>query len=433
MAMFNTLLKAALAATVVLVLGTAVAADESTEPRAGDQETKKVQTLSQKVHKVLVKAQESAEAGDYSGSLEILDALMVKSDKGRMNTYETATIHNFYAVNYYQMEKYSEAISAYEKVIAQPDIPDGLRQSAMFSIAQLNFVTENFQGAVDILKEWFRISEDPSSQAFVMIAQAYYQLEQYQNVPRPLIIAIKKAGQKKKPIKENWLALLRAAYYEVEDYESTSRTLELLVKMYPKKSYWIQLSGVYGLMDRESDQAAAMEAAYQGGFLDKGTEYVMLGQLLLGREVPYKAGSIIQEGMDQGLVEKSRDNWQLLAQAWAMAQELDKQIIALQAAAKLATDDGQLDYYLGQALSDKESWDQAIDAFRSAIKKGVDRPDRARMSLGMAYFNADQLDEARASFVRAARDDRSAKGANQWVNYLDTELSRRRALAAAGL
>lgn len=431
--MLKTLLNATAAATFALSIGTAFASEENGEPRAGDQETKKVQTLSQKVHKVLAKAQETAETGDYAGSLDILDALMLKSAKGKMNTYEIATIHNFYAVNYYQMEKYPEAIASYEKVVAQPDIPDGLKQSAMFSIAQLNFVTENFQGAVDILKEWFRIAENPSSQAYVMIAQAYYQLEQYKNVPRPLLIAIKKARKKKKPIKENWLSLLRAAYYEQEDYKSTSKTLELLVKMYPKKAYWIQLSGVYGLMDRESDQAAAMEAAYQGGFLDKGTEYVMLGQLLLGREVPFKAGAIIQDGMDKGLVEKSRDNWQLLAQAWAMAQELDKQIVALEAASKLEADDGQLDYYLGQALSDKESWGNAIDAFRSALKKGVERPDRARMSLGMAYFNADRLDEARASFVRAARDQRSAKGANQWIKYLDTELSRRRALAAAGL
>lgn len=431
--MYKILLKSTAAVALLLSLGASVSAEESSEPRAGDQETKKVQTLGQKVHKVLAKAQEAAEGGDYTKSLDILDALMVKSDKGKMNTYETATIHNFYAVNYYQMEKYPEAIASYEKVVAQPDIPDGLKQSAMFSIAQLNFVTENFQGAVDILKDWFRIAENPSSQAYVMIAQAYYQLEQYKNVPRPLLIAIKKARKKRKPIKENWLALLRAAYYEVENYKSTAKTLELLVKMYPKKAYWIQLSGVYGLMDREKDQAAAMEAAYQGGYLDKGSEYVMLGQLLLGREVPFKAGSIIDEGMQKGLVDKTKENWQLLAQAWAMAQELDKQIVALEAAAKLATEDGQIDYFLGQALSDKESWGNAIDAFRSALKKGVDRPDRARMSLGMAYFNAERLDEARASFVRAARDKRSSKSANQWIKYLDTEIGRRRALAAAGL
>ena len=431
--MLKGLLRTTVAVGLISGMATNVIAEEKDENRAGNQETKKVQTLSQKVHKVLAKAQEAAEEGDFSKSLDILDALMAKSDKGKMNTYETATIHSFYAANYYQMEKYPEAIGSYEKVIEQPDIPDGLRQSAMFSIAQLNFVTENFQGAVDILKDWFRIAENPPSQAYVMIAQAYYQLEQYKNVPKPIIMAIKKARKKKKPIKENWLALLRAAYYELENYKATAKTLELLVKMYPKKAYWVQLSGVYGLMNRENDQAAAMEAAYQGGFLDKGTEYVMLGQLLLGREVPFKAGSIIEDGMQKGLVEKNRDNWQLLAQAWAMAQELDKQIAALEAASKLATDDGQLDYFLGQALSDKENWGAAIDAFRAAIKKGVDRPDRARMSLGTAYFNAERLDEARASFVRAARDKRSAKGANQWIKYLDTEIAIRRALASAGL
>lgn len=157
----------------------------------------------------------------------------------------------------------------------------------------------------------------------------------------------------------------------------------------------------------------------------------MLGQLLLGREVPYKAGIILSEGMAKGLVEKNLDNWRLLARAWAMAQELDKQIGALKAAASLATDDGLFDYHLGLALSDKESWESAIDAFRAAIKKGVDRPDHVQMSLGMAYFHADRLSEARASFVRAAGDERSAKSAAQWIKYLDNELSRQRALITA--
>ena len=45
--------------------------------------------------------------------------------------------------------------------------------------------------------------------------------------------------------------------------------------------------------------------------------------------------------------------------------------------------------------------------------------------LGMALFNQKQLEQARRAFERAAADERSARAASQWINYVESEIKRR--------
>jgi hypothetical protein len=46
----------------------------------------------------------------------------------------------------------------------------------------------------------------------------------------------------------------------------------------------------------------------------------------------------------------------------------------------------------------------------------------------MAYFNDKQYEKAREAFEGAGRDERSAKYANQWISYMDSELARQKSL-----
>ena len=46
----------------------------------------------------------------------------------------------------------------------------------------------------------------------------------------------------------------------------------------------------------------------------------------------------------------------------------------------------------------------------------------------MAYFNDKQYAKAREAFQAAGRDERSAKYASQWLQYMDSELERQKSL-----
>ena len=153
-----------------------------------------------------------------------------------------------------------------------------------------------------------------------------------------------------------------------------------------------------------------------------------MAYLYLNAEVPYKAGKVMDKGLKDGSIEGKSKNWEIAGSAWRQAQELDKSIPAMEKAAE-KSDTGELCGGLGNIYLDGDEFKKAISAINKGLSRGgVKRPDTARLVLGMAYFNDKQYDKAREAFKAAGRDERSAKYAEQWIKYMDTELERQRKL-----
>ena len=80
---------------------------------------------------------------------------------------------------------------------------------------------------------------------------------------------------------------------------------------------------------------------------------------------------------------------------------------------------------LAQSHLNLENWDEAAQAVRRGLQAGgVTRNDTANIMLGMALFNQEKFTEARSAFQNASRDDRSRRAAQQWINYVDSEIRR---------
>ena len=298
-----------------------------------------------------------------------------------------------------------------------------------YTIAQLYFVQEDWKRGIDALLQWFDMTESPNANAYVLLAQGYYQLKDYDRALFNVEKAISMYDEKGKIPKEQWYNLARFLYFEKNDIPKTVDTLEILLQHYPKKQYWVQLSHMYGEQKKESEQLSAMETAYVQGMLDKGTEQVTMAYLYLNGEVPYKAAKVMDKGLKNGSIDDKSKNWEIAGSAWRQAQEVDKSIPAMEkAAAKAET--GELYARLGNIYLDGDQNQKAITAITKGLNRGgVKRPDTARLVLGMAYFNTKQYDKARQAFQAAARDERSEKYAAQWIKYMDSELERQKSLA----
>ena len=273
------------------------------------------------------------------------------------------------------------------------------------------------------------MTESPNANAYVLLAQGYYQIKDYNKALTNVEKAISMTLAKDKIPKEQWYNLARFLYFEKNDVNKTVDTLETLLKYYPKKQYWVQLSHMYGEQKKESQQLSAMETAYVQGMLDKGTEQVSMAYLYLNGDVPYKAAKVMDKGLKDGSIEGKSKNWEIVGSAWRQAQEVEKSIPAMeQAAAK--SDSGELYARLGNVYLDGDQYKKAITAINKGLARGgVKRPDNARLILGMAYFNTKQYEKAREAFQAAGRDERSSKYASQWIQYMDSELERQKALA----
>jgi len=402
-------------------------AQEQEEELLGDLETQETASMRESTYKELAKAQEAAEAENYSEALRILDKLGEED----LNDYEKAQLLNLSAYIFYAQDQFDRAIASYEELLKQPDLPEALKTSTVYTLSQLYFSQEEWQKSINTLKWWTSLTGEESRTAYEMMAQAHYQLEQYREALQPAYRAIELTEQAGEPVKEHSYLLLRVLHYELKEYARVADILQELISRWPKKQYWMQLASIYGEMEDQRKQLNTLELAYLQGFLTSETEVLSLVGLLLNNDLYLRAGKILEEELEKGVISSNLDHWRLLSQAWTMAHESGKAIPALKRASELSSN-GKMDIILAQTYMNLGRWADAVAAVQSALRKGgLDRTDQAQVMLGQALFELERFDEARAAFEAAQSDRRSRQLAAQWINYIDSEKDRRAQLAAA--
>ena len=408
------MLGASLMLGVLIAPASAVAQDE--------ENVKQTVAMSQQVYEGLTAAQELVEAKQYGEAQTQIQALLDRGDK--LSPYERAQIWNLTAYSYYLQERYTDAIRAYEQVMAQPELPEALVLSTLKTKAQLQFTVEDYQGALTTVRDLMSKVEEPAADVYMLMGQAYFQLGDYNNALEPIQTAVDMVKAQGNVPKENWLLLLRVIHYENKNYAAMIDVLEELITHYPKDTYLLTLAGAHSELEDTMKQLVIVEALYEAGFLKTASHITNLANLYLLHETPYKAAVLLEKEMNAGIVEENERNLRLLSQAWYTAREDEKSIPPLAQAADL-TNDGELYVRLAQSHLNLENWEEAAQAVRKGLQAGgVNRNDTANIMLGMALFNQQKFNEARTAFERASRDDRSRRAAQQWMAYVDSEIKR---------
>jgi tetratricopeptide (TPR) repeat protein len=410
--------RAALAACLLLLLGSSLQAQEN---QGSERKTKQTVAMSQKVFEKLTEVQELMESKNYAaGHTALREVLQEKN----LSPYETAQVYNLTGYAYYLEEKYPQAIQAYEQVLQQPELPEGLQQSTLKTMAQLQFTIEKYDEALETVRRLMAIVPEPSADVYMLLGQALFQKEDYRGALEPINTAIGMFREQGRTPAENWLLLLRVCYYELNDFPNMIEVLKELILYYPKDTYLLTLAGVYSELGDTKKQLALVEALYEQGVLDNPTHIVNLANLYLLHETPYKAAVVLEREMGRDIVPSDVRNLRLLSQAWYTAREDEKAIPPLRRAAELSRD-GELYVRLAQSHINLEEWDKAAEAIETGLRLGgIDREDTANILLGMALFNQKKLSLARNAFEKAVSDRRSRRTAQQWIAYVDSELRR---------
>ena len=413
--------------------------DDSKAPMKGKQS----QTLSKRVYELISEANELVDVEDFAGARALLDKVAAMP---KLSSYEMAQLNSFYGFLYFNSEEYAKAKQSYEKVLAQPDLPEGLKQQTYRTLAQLSFATEDFNGAIKYAQDYMA-ETGPDGDMYAIIGTAYYQIasekgdratkDDYRKIIAPVQAAIdlsaeqaaerRAAGQDdggKGIGKEQWWLLLRVAYWELDDYNEVKGILETLVVNWPKKEYWTQLSGIYYELKNEQSQLAAYEAAYDQGLLTKSAELMQLAQLFIQADVPFKGARVLEKGFQAELVERKERNLRLYSQAWQLSQEYERAIAPLEEAAGMS-DDGELYARLAQSHLNLSEYKSCVTAANKGLQKGkLKNTGNAYLILGMCQAELGQLESAKATFVKATKYEKVAKNARSWIDYVSSEQSR---------
>ncbi len=421
---------AGLVAPLLFVAGAALAQDDDEDERKYDDiETQQRAAVGRQCAGVLEEIQELTE--EEQAWQEARRKLENARDKCQ-SSYEKSQVYNFLGYIYYSLERYEDAIDAYTSMIQEEEVDPKQAINTRYTIAQLYLVTEDYANAAEQLELWMEESPNVGADAKVLLAQAYYQLERKDDALRLVEEAISDQEAKDKLPKEGWWSLQRVLYYEKGEYAEVVEILKKLIKHYPSFSYWRQLGGMYGELGREMDQLVATEMPYLAGDMTEERSLMSLAYMYLGADVPFRAARIIEQGMDNGHIERNGDNLEVLGQAWQQGQDNSKALPVLEEAAR-ALDEGDIFARLAGVYLDLDQNQKAVSAARNAIQRGdLNRTDMAYMNMGNALLNLHCYEEAIDAFREAADFEDSEKYAKRWIQYAEKEGDRRQRLIESG-
>ena len=97
-----------------------------------------------------------------------MDSNFTITDRSKMYYYQ--------GYIYFSKEQYGLAETAYKNLIAEEDSSDQERQGAIYSLSQLSYIAEDYKTSIRYLLEWLDNEEEPSSDGYGLLAQAYYQV-----------------------------------------------------------------------------------------------------------------------------------------------------------------------------------------------------------------------------------------------------------------
>ena len=244
---------------------------------------------------------------------------------------------------------------------------------------------------------------------------AYYQQEQYAKALPPA----KKAVELMEKPNESWLGMLSALYLQREQFKDAMPVLQQLINVAPgKKTYWLQLSSIYGQLEDYPNALAVMQVAYNAGLVTEDSDLRRLADLLMFNSVPYRGAQVLETAIEKKNVKLDEKLYEKLANCWIAASEYDKAISPLQRSAELSST-GDTFVRLGELQIQREDWSGAVTAVQRGIDKGqLKDPANAQLLMGIAHYSKKEYKDARPFLERAAQSTKYRQTATQYLQAI---------------
>lgn len=390
----------------LLVLGSASAADDE-----------KQFLLSEKTYKALNQAQELMEKENYQQAKQQLDSLLSTVEKG---SYEQAVVLQTLGFLYSSLEQYKKATETFQQALDLNALPDDVTHTLRYNLAQLLIADEQYKKGIPLMESWLAAEKKPDNTVYVLLASAYYRVNNFSKAVDRIQIAIKND----KAPKEDWYRLLLSSHLSLKHYKSAISVLELLITRYPdKKMYWDQLAALYMQENKEFTSLAVRMLAKRLDLTEPKT-LINLADMYRYLRVPYKAGQLLEQGIKQNVIPSNFENLNKLADSWLAARENQRAVDTLKVMLPMDSS-GDTQLKLGQIYISMEQWGNAIDTLSSALKllKGKKLGQTYAM-LGTAYYHQDNFEQAKAQFLKAASFEAQKKQAAQWLQHINSLLEK---------
>jgi len=372
------------------------------------------QGLPERVHSRMNRALEALAEERYEDAIERLNRM---SSSARSDFVKSSVSLNL-AHAHIQKGDQEASLPHFEDALkfGVSSLPHERTQSIRLSLASLFYTTGKSKQALETMLSWLDNSVVHDPKSYAMIAALYAEKGKSIEATCPSFWSVKTSKEPNKVYYQNLLKF----HWDQKDLDGAAMLLKEMVEYFPEeKTFWRQLSQIYLHLDRIDDALAIMEMFYLKGGFDKGTDYQSMSSLFAYREIPYRAASMMEEGLKKGIVEEDKKNWNTIAQYYHLSNELDKAIDAYGITANLSDTGVE---YLKQAeiLSEEERYREAIEAFDKAIQKGgLNRNEIGTIHYkkGTALVNLGRCSAGITELGQAQKYKKFRSQARHWISF----------------
>jgi tetratricopeptide (TPR) repeat protein len=322
---------------------------------------------------------------------------------------------NFFAIQ----GKYNEAIEKYENALKYKKMPLITGFQIRKNLSQCYFQTSDYKNTIRVLED-YKVIAEKRYQLFpplnsIMLGISYYQegelLPAYENISF--------ANENSTKYKEDWLGYEFGVAIELEKFQEAKDVAQLLVFINPdKKEYWKQLSGLYYTLESDDESLAGFELAFERNTLTKEKEYVDLSKYYLYKSLPQKAVKVLNSGLNTGIVPRSKENYDLLADSYFLLKDRTQGINFLIKSLEIDSDP-ETAFKIGRFAFEEEDWSLAYKYLLKA--KSLDykkSPGRLDLLMGICKYETNNFELAKQLFNNALEFEGTKTSAEGWLAYI---------------
>ncbi|HEX3971307.1 MAG TPA: hypothetical protein VHX19_08280 [Stellaceae bacterium] len=312
------------------------------------------------------------------------------------------------------------AIKALEAVLATGILSPQDALVRIQALVQLDYKAKDFPATIAAANRYYQ-QGGTADEPRLLQAQAYYQQGDFAGAAktaRAILQADEKAG--KKP-DENLLLMLVSSEYQQKNEAGRIDALERLVALYPKPPYWTDLLAAVAQQPGFATDRLALDLdrlKVATGAMKGAGDYMEAAQRALLAGLPGDAKAILDQGYAAGVLGKDTqaDREKRLAAMAAQQAGDDSKTLAQQESDAAKAANGLAWEKLGEAYASYGQYDKAIAAYSQALqKRGLQRPDDARLHLGIAYLAKGDAVHARVALAAVRGDDGTRALARLWL------------------
>lgn len=404
----------------VLVSGciglTAIGATAEAQRRQQQQEqNNENRTFSTQIGTLVLQASEQIDAENYQGAIQTFTRGLGMNP----TAYEAGVMYAQRGRLYFQIDNFAQTISDFRAAIDSGGLNATEVRDLRINLGQILISQDRINEGIRELEAAIAAGATVNVGIARLLAIAYAQAERYND-------GLRYAEQwyQGSPTKNlNEYPIMLVYYQQLNRPADELRVVREMVDRFPQeRTGWLNLVSLLARTDQEAQAFEANKLMYLNGLFTQSEELIRLAQYYSFYDNPYRGAVILEREMNAGRVERNARTVELLANMWRQAAEFQRALPVLRQLSEIRQD-GQTALVLAEAHYQLNQWEQAAQAFQTALNRGgLRQPGEAWVLLGTARFNMNDNQGALAAFREGARFPSSRNQANGWIAFVNGQI-----------